>query len=494
MISNDGLAMRARSPLSDGAEARARGRQTAPDGKHARMSVVRIIQVDLAQPLPTVQTSSGDRRGEPGPLWILVKLGPHPVGWVRCDDPKKFGKQIDPDQLLKLANDALSRQIQSAARERAHAPIALTRTPSFSVVICTHNGGGGATALERQLQSIAALRYPQPNYEVIVVVDHVRDAATRAACEKFPFVRYAHDPRPGVNYARNTGWQLARYELVAYLDAGTFVDPDWLVALAAGYADGQVDCVTGLVLPREIDTPTQAQFETYLAARRKLRRCCWRAGTWNATFPLDATRFGGGGGAAAGGANLSVSRNALEAIGGFDVALNGDGGVLDIFARVLREGGAIVHDPRAIVFRSYPRTDRAIRAELAGAARGFTSFCAKHARDYEFGNHAIALLARWFKRGLIAAVRGGHLGREMALAELFAGIVGAGGYRRAARKVRKDQAAFAKQGKAAVELPLRTTANVPQQAPSAPPTPQAPQRPPLRGRGRGNGSRKKAAA
>jgi glycosyltransferase involved in cell wall biosynthesis len=431
---------------------------------------VRIIQVDLAQPLPTVQlaAAAGERRRN-ADLWILVKLGPHPVGWVRCGPIDKLGKQIGPDQLLKLTNDALSREIQAAARERAHDPISLTRTPSFSIVICARGDGDvqRAARLENQLASIARLHYPQPSYEVILVDGGggVDSFFARGVCDKFPLVRYAHDRRGGVNYARNTGWQLARYELVAYLDADTIVDPDWLVALAANYADAQVDCVTGVALPREIETPVQEQLELHLAAHRNLRRRVYRPGTWNATFPLDARRFGGAG-------NFSVSRNALETIGGFDVALDADGGVLDVYVRVLRDGGAVVHDPRAIAFRAYPRTGRALRQERFETARGFTSFCTKHAFDFELGNHVTPLLARWFKQRAMAAVRDFGFAGDVARAELLGGVVGLRAYPRAVRRVRKDQARFAKQGVTPAEVPLTAAAQV-SRAPHAPQTPPA---------------------
>jgi glycosyltransferase involved in cell wall biosynthesis len=423
---------------------------------------VRIIQIDLAQPLPTLQTTAADRR-EPAPIWILVKLGPQPVGWVRCDDPKKFGKTIGPDQLLKLANDALSREIQAAARDGALEPITLTHTPSFSIVICTPRGGGGDHGtLERQLQSIAQLHYPAASYEVIVVGDS--NVVSRGVCAKFPFVRYAFDPRPGVNYARNTGWQLARCEIVAYVDAGAIVDPDWLNALAVNYADSQVDCVTGVVLPREIDTPIQAQLELHLAATRKLRCRVYRPGTWNATFPLDATCFGGA-------ANVSLSRTALETVGGFDVALSSDAGVLDIYARVLRDGGAVVHDPRAISFTAYPRTMRALRTNVFDAAHAFASFCTKHAYDLEFGNFAMPLIARWFKQRLLGMFRGHHLSRDLAFAELLGGVVGLRSYGRAVRRVRKDQSIFAKRDMTPLEVPLRAPVGT---APAAAPVAAAP--------------------
>ena len=33
-------------------------------------------------------------------------------------------------------------------------------------------------------------------------------------CQKFPFVRYVMEPRKGLDYARNTGWQAANGEII----------------------------------------------------------------------------------------------------------------------------------------------------------------------------------------------------------------------------------------------------------------------------------------
>src|SRR5688500_11854436 len=229
-----------RPALSD---ARRRRRRVMP-GKYVPMGV-QIMQVDIAQPLPTLPTSAGGtaggrRDGAAAPLWILVKLGPQPVGWVRCD-AKAFGQSIEPDRLLQVIHDALDREIRAAAREGAHEPIApLLRPPSFSIVICTRDdnaAAAGAAALERQLESIAKIG-ERGGVEVIVIDRGVAVSPSRlAVAAKFPFVRYAHDPRPGVNYARNTGWQLARHEIIAYLHEGAIVDGDWLTALAANYVD-----------------------------------------------------------------------------------------------------------------------------------------------------------------------------------------------------------------------------------------------------------------
>jgi len=50
-----------------------------------------ILQIDLAQPLPTIRTLPRYRH-----LWILVRFGRQPLGWVRCR-PRQFRRKIEPD-------------------------------------------------------------------------------------------------------------------------------------------------------------------------------------------------------------------------------------------------------------------------------------------------------------------------------------------------------------------------------------------------------------
>jgi hypothetical protein len=71
--------------------------------------------------------------------------------------------------------------------------------------------------------------------------------------------------------------------------------------------------------------------------------------------------------------------------------------------------------------------------------------------------------------------------RDVAFAELLGGVMGMRAYRRAIRRVRKDQATFAKRDITPMEVPLRT---------AAPQTPSAPKPAPTPARARG---RKEAA-
>ena len=132
-----------------------------------------------------------------------------------------------------------------------------------------------------------------------------RTDRTRVVCEQFPFVRYVLEPRPGLDYARNRGWQTATKSVIAYTDDDAAVDPYWLAALALNYADPDVHCVTGCTFPLELKTKAQHCFEKYGGMQRGFARRVYKPGQWNAFFPLGSGRFGAG-------VNLSVRRDVLE--------------------------------------------------------------------------------------------------------------------------------------------------------------------------------------
>jgi glycosyltransferase involved in cell wall biosynthesis len=408
----------------------------------------RIVQIDLAHPLPTLQTEGRYRA-----LWLLVRFGPQPLGWLRCQ-ARRFGDYITPDLLAGMIVDTMTVQAHDAARQRSFEwpTVDPATLPSFSVVICSREH---PDVLERQLRSVAELKYPK--LEVIVVDNAPKTNRTKLVCDKFPFVRHVLDPRPGLDYARNTGWQVARNEIVAYTDDDACVDPHWLTMLALNYADPKVNCVTGTTYPLELETAAQEFFEKYGGMQRGFHRRVYSPGTWSTFFPLGSGRYGAG-------VNMSIRRSTLEAMGGFDVALDvgsigRGGGDLDIMARVLRDGGKLVYDPRAICWHQHRRTMSQLRRQMFDYGWGFAAFCMKYAHDLELGNFSMAMLKRWSKRWgyrrlkdnlKLALVGRAHFPIHLIVLEIVGGIMGLRAYRRSVRKVRFDSAKYRKLGIAPV--------------------------------------------
>ena len=106
--------------------------------------------------------------------------------------------------------------------------------PRVSVVVCAYNA---ADTLEDNLQSLERLTYP--DYEIVLVNDGSRDATAEIA-RRHPRVRIVDTPNQGLSAARNIGLAEASGEIVAYTDADTRVDPDWLTFLIQPFLTSDV--------------------------------------------------------------------------------------------------------------------------------------------------------------------------------------------------------------------------------------------------------------
>src|SRR5439155_496620 len=97
--------------------------------------------------------------------------------------------------------------------------------PRVSVIICAYNA---ADTLEDCLASVEQLTYP--DYEIILVNDGSKDRTSEIG-HSHPRVRVVDTPNGGLSAARNVGLAEATGAIVAYTDADTRVDRDWLTFL-----------------------------------------------------------------------------------------------------------------------------------------------------------------------------------------------------------------------------------------------------------------------
>lgn len=126
-----------------------------------------------------------------------------------------------------------------------HAP-----TPELSVVICTHNR---APDLRAALDSLSQQLLEAHRFEILVVDNNSGDD-TRAVVEGSPIhprPRYIFEGTLGLCNARNTGWNAARGDIVAYLDDDALAYPDWATEILAAFerASPETGCVGGRICP-----------------------------------------------------------------------------------------------------------------------------------------------------------------------------------------------------------------------------------------------------
>ncbi|HEX4867695.1 MAG TPA: glycosyltransferase [Acidimicrobiales bacterium] len=294
------------------------------------------------------------------------------------------------------------------------APPAAPYGALISVVVCSH---GRPRDLARLLASVQHL--DDPAWELLVVDNGSRPQYDPAMVEAAGG-RYVHEPRRGLDHARNRGWQEARGEVVAYVDDDCEVDPGWLGGLREVLGDPSVGLVTGRVVPASLARPTERWFEAWFGFDRGLQpdRCSSDdRRPWAALYPsLLGT-----------GANMAFRRSILEQVGGFDELLDvgtsiGGGGDIDAFARVLDTGVVGHYAPAAVVRHHHRRDVGALRRQFFGYGQALGAVCTKHALDRPGHKRAAVRFYRERLRDQLrrARARGGRstLPRSLTLLEI----------------------------------------------------------------------------
>lgn len=310
---------------------------------------------------------------------------------------------------------------------------ALAAEPWITVVIATRDR---TESLLRCLASLSRLSYRA--FDVVVVDSAPASdltARTLAGCRGWPFgLRYLRAARPGLGLAHNTALPAVTGEFVAFTDDDVEVDAAWLTALAEAFTETGAACVTGLILPAELQTRAQLLVERAGGfgrgfARRTYSRDMPAPGP---LFPFTAGRLGSG-------ANMAFRTDWLLRHGAFDPATGAGtpargGDDLAAFLSTILDGGLLVYEPAAVVRHWHRRDYQGLR---------------RQAFDYGVGLGAYLTAAIWRQPALLAAMlrrarpaaahllgpdsaknadRGPSFPRELVLAELAGVLAGPFGY------------------------------------------------------------------
>ena len=220
-----------------------------------------------------------------------------------------------------------------------------------SVVICTYKRPG---TLDQALQSVFDQTLVPSTTIEIIVVDNCPQEATRAVVERyqrmarFP-IRYVAEAREGVSFARNTGIESARGDIIAYLDDDEIAAPDWLEGMLQVYRlYPDAAAVTGKVEPIwEIQPPAWFDDGFRLSVSiggwgEEIKRLC---------YPHGWIWVG----------NSSFRRTVFTEIGMFDTRLGrrgkrqSAGEETDLQCRIERAGGHIYYTPKALIQHHVPK-------------------------------------------------------------------------------------------------------------------------------------------
>lgn len=259
---------------------------------------------------------------------------------------------------------------------------------SVAVVICTM---GSQPLLRRAVEAVLAQSLT--DFELIVVDNAPKSGHTQAALLGIddPRLRIVAQPRPGLSYARNRGVLATQADLIAFTDDDAIADPCWLERLLEPLrADHSCKVVgaTGIVLPAELTHPAQRWFEARGGFPKDSNVCLWSIAPiphelqgWGITadggpfYPYTTARVGAG-------VSMAFVRAALISAGPFDPALGAGtptrgGEDLDMFRRIMLNGGVIIHTPDAWTFHRHRPDLPALEGQIRGNGSGMSSLLTK---------------------------------------------------------------------------------------------------------------------
>jgi GT2 family glycosyltransferase len=365
---------------------------------------VQVVEIEIGEPLAPIAALNRHTGRRYQQAICLVRLHSHPLGMLLLDFAdadelkveecvssiwkqlhKEINEHLHQDGLLPViqltANGIQSSKVPRCLEEREQL---LASAPFVSVIVPTHNR---PERVADCLHTLMTLHYP--NYEVILVdnAPHT-EAIAEVVHEHFgghPRVRYVREAIAGVSWARNRGIQEARGEILAFTDDDVVVDPYWLLKLVQAFSCAEdVQCVTGLILPLELETQAQFWFEEYNGSRGY-------RGSWSFQRRIfdDKQRHkhlyrialcGIG-------ASMAFKADFLRSIGGFDPHLGTGGRVqsgedIAAFFKVLMHGHQLVYEPSSVVYHVHRRDYEGLRRQLYHYGVGATAYLTKNLLDH----------------------------------------------------------------------------------------------------------------
>ncbi len=283
------------------------------------------------------------------------------VAFAWTDEWWRGGSEVEDWAFgLVTRQRSLKPAAHSVARALATAPFtheALPHWPRVSVVVCAYNA---ADTVDDCLRAIEGLTYP--DFEILLVNDGSRDE-TSAIARRHPRVRVLDIVNGGLSAARNVGLAHAEGAVVAYTDADTRVDRDWLTYLVQPFLTSDVVGSGGPnVVPA--DDPPMAQ-------------CIARAPGGPTHVLLDDRTA-----EHVPGCNMAFTREALLAIGGFNPVYLRAGDDVDVCWRLQARGWRIGFSASALVWHHHRASIGAYWRQQVGYGEGERWLMAHHPEKF----------------------------------------------------------------------------------------------------------------
>ena len=367
----------------------------------ANFTPARMVDLELGAAISALPPAR-DTSGQPyARALVLARLGGQPIGIAEI--PLVVGglgagplRQAVWDRIGPAVNARLVRAghptlaelppgglagwsgwFDTPARQLVGAPLNAT------VLIATRDRPESLAAC---LESLLAMDHP--GFDIVVVDSAPSNDATRDMLRTrfggLPGLRYVREDRPGLAIAHNRGLAEVTTSIVAFTDDDVLLDPGWLREIMAEFqADPAVACVTGMIVPLEIETAPQGWIEEFGGFGKGFERQVFDLAEHrrdHPLFPYAAGMFGSG-------ANMAFRTGALRRIGGFDPALGAGTtaqGADDLaaFLEIILSGHRLVYQPAALLRHQHRRDYAGLRRQVRGYGVGLGAYLTKLVLDH----------------------------------------------------------------------------------------------------------------
>ncbi|BCU76634.1 glycosyltransferase [Luteolibacter sp. LG18] len=247
----------------------------------------------------------------------------------------------------------------------AHSPAPPRGMPRISVIVCTRNGreriGGCLEAIARMTDS---------DFETIVVDDGSEDGTGDFVARWFPEVTLLRLSPGGLSAARNAGAAAATGTILAFTDDDCEPDREWVTRLRRTFASGRFAAAGGPNLPPPARTRTEAVVSAAPGAPSHVM-----------LDDEEAEHLPG--------CNIAVTKEAFDAIGGFDPRFRTAGDDVDFCWRLRDAGYRLGFAPGAFVWHWRRPSFRAFLRQQRGYGRAEKLLLEKHPRRFTATGEAI---------------------------------------------------------------------------------------------------------
>jgi GT2 family glycosyltransferase len=246
------------------------------------------------------------------------------------------------------------------------------RRLTSSVVIATYDR---PDALRECLSSLSEQKTTH-SIEIIVVDNHPASGLTAPVVAEFPMVRKIDEVRAGLSFARNAGFAASKGEILVCTDDDVTFPPDWLEKLLEPFDRSDVMLVTGHVLPLELETRSQIEFENYGGLGRGYERFDYDR-KWFDSFRRKAVPTWTIGATANAALRASLLRD--PDVGMLDEALGagtptGCSEDTYLFYKTLKAGHTIVYHPKAFVWHRHRVDADALDRQILNYSKGHAAY------------------------------------------------------------------------------------------------------------------------